>query len=356
MIRSTYPVSFRRRAMIKNAQNFSTVPEEASAERDAEGAQQTAEARRAQALRDEEDKLRALVDVLKKHKIPGPQLFRLKNEFHVPPGFGGEGKVRGACHIVHTDEEQNKKSGRGEAEQDPGSAAPVTPRRPSIWTRRSSSNIQAPLSSMAKTRPPRILTLKTGLAEATVEVSAESPSLVPMTDNLGDFSNNRLLTLVGRPGLDAEERARRRETPHMASSRRWNRGSPSGSCCTDGWKIRRPNLRGHRSPLLSTRRRLRPSTTWPATVRRLSLSRSGAPSSSLRRSPRNRMRPHNRRSPQGKNHHFDFRRLVARSNLLVEALKIVSPSPLDTCTLVWLCKGDVGAEDVRRLPNSHEVW
>ena len=88
--------------MIKNAQNFpATVPEEASVERDAEGAQ-TAEARRAQALRDEEDKLRALVDVLKKHKIPGPQLFRLKNEFHVPLGFGGEGKVRGACHVVRT--------------------------------------------------------------------------------------------------------------------------------------------------------------------------------------------------------------------------------------------------------------
>lgn len=33
----------------------------------------------------------------------------------------------------------------------------------------------------------------------------------------------------------------------------------------------------------------------------------------------------------------------------------MSPSPLDICTLVWLCKGDVGAEDVRRLPNSHEA-
>ena len=103
MIRSTYPVSFHRRAMINNAQNFpATVPEEVSSGVSAEGTEQTAEAEKAQALRDEEDKLRALVDVLKKNEIPGPQLFRLKNEFHVPLGFGGEGKVRGACHVVRT--------------------------------------------------------------------------------------------------------------------------------------------------------------------------------------------------------------------------------------------------------------
>ena len=64
---------------------------------------------------------------------------------------------------------------------------------------------------MAKTRPPRILTLKTGLAEVIVEVSVESPSLVPMTDNPGDFSKHPIVglsrvTRTGRRGSSTSPR------------------------------------------------------------------------------------------------------------------------------------------------------
>jgi serine/threonine protein kinase len=46
--------------------------------------------------------------------------------------------------------------------------------------------------------------------------------------------------------------------------------------------------------------------------------------------------------------------IPSRENIV--QLALTTMPPLDICALAWLCKGEVGAEDVRNLPAQHSTW